>query len=763
MVVSSATARANAHELTTCDRESIQTPSSIQPHGILLALELPGLRIAQLSENVFDWLRRTAADTLGRPVEAVLGSEVARKLRVAVNNGSIERNPIAIAGVEVEVDGSLRSFEVIAHRSGESVVVELEPSPDDQATLPRWLYPMVRTFLSRLENEPSLVDVCRVAAAEVRKITGVDRVLIYRFDQGWHGTVIAEDRNDVLPSYLGLKFPAGDIPEQARALYRANRPRLIPDANYAPVPIVPTMTSDGRPLDLGFSTLRSVSPIHVESMRNMGTGSSMSISILRDGELWGLVSCHNQDPLFIPFEVRTSCDFLGQMLSIQVDVKSRKAEFDHRIGRQDAVSRLLIAMSEGDDFVDGLLKHPETLLDVAQAQGAAILFDGHHFRVGSTPEQEEVDAIADWLGTEGRADVFAADSLTEVMPNAADDALKDWGSGLLAVSISQLHRGYILWFRLEVTKTVSWGGDPRKADPSDDGRIHPRRSFEAWKETVRLKAEPWRPSEIEAADDLRGAILEIVLRRAEERAQLSAELERSNKELEAFSYLVSHDLRAPFRHIVGYAELLREEEDARISLEGRRYLETIIESAQFAGTLVDNLLAFSRMGRSSIHPVPINMMSVTQDVVREIQAEVGSRSIEWKIGELPEVEGDLMMLRLAMTNLVSNAAKYTRNREHAVIRITGETHGGEVIFHVQDNGIGFDMKHVDKLFGVFQRLHRMEEFEGTGIGLANVRRIMSRHGGRAWAKGEVNVGATFSIALPRQVDFGQVGTKNDGL
>ena len=765
MVASSATARANAHELTTCDREPIQIPGSIQPHGVLLALELPELRIAQVSENVFDWLRRTAVDTLGRPVEAVLGSEVARKLRDAVENenGSIERNPIAIVGAGVEVDGSLRSFEVIAHRSDQSVVVELEPSPVDEATLSRWLYPMVRTFLSRLENEPSLVDVCRVVAAEVRKITGVDRVLIYRFDEGWHGTVVAEDRNDVLPSYLGLKFPASDIPEQARALYRANRLRLIPDSNYCPVLIVPAMAPGGRPLDLSFSTLRSVSPVHVEYMRNMGTGASMSISILRDGELWGLVACHNQAPLLVPFEVRTACDFLGQVLSIQVDIKSQKAEFDHRTDRQVAVSRLLIAMSEANGFVEGLLKHSETLLDVAQAQGAAILFDGNQFRVGSTPEPEEVDAIADWLDTESRGDVFATDSLAEVMPNAGDDAFKDWGSGLLAVSISQLHRGYILWFRPEVLKTVSWGGDPRKPAPSEDGRIHPRRSFEVWKETVRLKSTPWRSSEVEAADDLRKAILEIVLRRAEERAQLSAELERSNKELEAFSYSVSHDLRAPFRHIVGYAELLREEEDARISPEGRRYLETIIESAQFAGTLVDNLLAFSRMGRSSIHPVPINMQSVTRDVVQEIQAEVGARSIEWKIGELPEVEGDLMMLRLAMTNLISNAAKYTRNREVAVIQITGETHGGEAIFHVQDNGIGFDMKHVDKLFGVFQRLHRMEEFEGTGIGLANVRRIMSRHGGRAWAKGELNAGATFSIALPRQLDFGQVENQNEGL
>jgi len=762
-MASIATESAIDSKLNTCDREPIHIPSAIQPHGVLLAAELPSLRIGQISTNVFDWLGKGVGEVLDRPLEALLGAEAAGKIQAAMDGGSINRTPIAIAGVGVEVGGVPRSFEVIAHRSNGLVIVELEPSPDDEATLSRWSYPMIRTFLARLETEANVVDACRVAATEVRRITEVDRVLIYQFGEGWHGTVITEDRNDVLPSYLGLRFPASDIPAQAWALYRANRLRLIPDANYHPVPIVPELGRDGRPLDLSFSTLRSVSPVHLEYMRNMGTGSSFSISILRDGELWGLISCHNRDPFLVPFEVRAACDFLGQMLSIQVDLKSQKAEFDHRIGCQKAVSRLLVAMSEADDFVDGLVGRPDLLLEMARARGAAILFDGQCFKVGAAPGEDEVDAIADWLSTEDRGDVFATDSLAESMPRAEDEAFKDSASGVLAVSISQLHRGYILWFRPEVLKTVSWGGDPHKSEPASDGRIHPRRSFEAWKETVRFKSDPWRSSEVEAAVDLRKAILEIVLRRAEERAQLSAELERSNKELEAFSYSVSHDLRAPFRHIVGYAELLREKEDARISPEGRRYLETIIESAQYAGTLVDNLLAFSRMGRTSIRPVPINMDSLTREVVQEIQGEVGNRSIEWKIGELPHVEGDLMMLRLAMTNLISNAAKYTRNREQAVVEIAGEVQGAEAIFHVQDNGIGFDMKHVDKLFGVFQRLHRMEEFEGTGIGLANVRRIMSRHGGRAWASGELNRGATFSIALPKRLEVDPSGNQIEGV
>ena len=761
---SSATDRASDAALATCHREPIHIPSSIQPHGVLLALGLPDLRVVQASANVAAWLNQDPDSILNQPVETALGAEIAARLRAALSDGSIERNPVTITGAGVETGGVARLFEVIAHLAGAVIIVELEPTPADEATLSRRLYSLVRSLLARIEAEPNVVTVCQVAAVEIRRITGVDRVLIYQFDTNWDGRVVAEDRNDVLPSYLGLKFPATDIPEQARALYRANRLRLIPDAGYQPVPIVPPANpATGAPLDLSFSTLRSVSPIHVEYMRNMGTGSSMSVSILVDGELWGLISCHNQAPLLVPFEVRTACDFLGQVLAIQIKAKEQQAEFQHRSDRQAAVTRLLTAMSETDSFVDGLVKHPEVLLAVAQARGAAILHDGHSFRLGQTPEAAEVEAIADWLATANRGDIFATDSLAHQIPAADIDAaeFKDSASGLLAVAISQLHRGFILWFRPEVLQTESWGGDPRKNQPAEDGRIHPRRSFEAWKETVQLKSAPWRPSEVEGAKDLRKAILEIVLRRAEERAQLSAELERSNKELEAFSYSVSHDLRAPFRHIVGYAELLREEENSQLSEEGRRYLATIVDSAQFAGTLVDNLLAFSRMGRTSIHPVPINLETMTREVIREVASELGDRSVEWRVSDLPQVEGDLMMLRLAMTNLISNAAKYTRKCDQAVIEIDGSVHGAEVIIQVRDNGIGFDMKHVDKLFGVFQRLHRMEEFEGTGIGLANVRRIMARHGGRAWASGEVNHGATFSIALPKQLHARSVSPKTE--
>jgi light-regulated signal transduction histidine kinase (bacteriophytochrome) len=239
-----------------------------------------------------------------------------------------------------------------------------------------------------------------------------------------------------------------------------------------------------------------------------------------------------------------------------------------------------------------------------------------------------------------------------------------------------------------------------------------------------------------------------VLRKAEELAELTEELERSNKELEAFSYSVSHDLRAPFRHIVGYTELLKESEGPRIGDKGRRYIEIILESARSAGQLVDSLLGFSRMGRANLARVEVPMANLVEEARRVLEPEIAGREIDWHLGELPQVVGDPTMLRLAWQNLLSNAIKYTRRRERAVIEVGSRPEGREEVFFVRDNGVGFDMAYAGKLFGVFQRLHRVEDFEGIGIGLANVRRIAERHGGRTWAEGTPDDGACFYFSLP---------------
>jgi chemotaxis family two-component system sensor kinase Cph1 len=738
-----------ADAVDACDREPIHIPGSIQPHGFLLALDSDG-RIAQASTNAAPALGTTQKELLGSDPSRILGKSVA--LRAAVEAGRLDPGPKYLQAVTAP--GGTR-YHALAHRQNGVVVLEFEEMSENGDAAPAGMVTVVTDFMSQLAKAASADEMNRVVARELRKLTGFDRVLIYRFDPHWNGTVIAEDRNEELPSYLDLRFPASDIPAQARELYRVNRLRIIPDAEYTPVPVEPAAHPDtGRPLDMTYSVLRSVSPVHVQYMRNMGTAASMSISILRDGELWGLVSCHNKVARKVPFEIRSVCDMIALVLATQLAAADHQTEAQSRIALQSTQTKLLAHMTAESSFADGLARHPEELLGAVQADGAAILFDEQCRMVGRTPSEQEIRDFVSWLAQRPEKNgVFHTESLRDVYPEG--ERMRDLASGILAASISSLHDSYIVWFRPEVIQTVRWGGDPHKpTEPGAAGRLSPRHSFEVWKEQVLGCSLPWSGSQIGIAGDLREAIVRVVLRKAEELAQLSSELQRSNQELEAFSYSVSHDLRAPFRHILGFGELLREQESAALTDTGRRYVDTIIESAHFAGTLVDNLLSFSRIGRASLNLGNVDTQRLVEEVKSDTMAEEPGRRIEWRVTPLPQVRADLFMLRLVFRNLIANSVKFTRPRETAVIEISSTHEDHETVFTVRDNGVGFEAQYADKLFGIFQRLHRMEDFEGTGIGLANVRRIVSRHGGRTWAEGAVDEGAAFSFTLP---DFEEAG------
>jgi len=366
--------------------------------------------------------------------------------------------------------------------------------------------------------------------------------------------------------------------------------------------------------------------------------------------------------------------------------------------------------------------------------------------VGKAPPDDALRRIAETLFSAAETEV-ALESLVTRWPEATTFAAD--ASGLLAVAISQIHPHYLMWFRPEVVRTVEWAGEPRKAQETGE-RLHPRKSFELWKEQVRQRALPWTEEEIDSAREFRTAIQNFVLRRAEERAELTTRLAATNAELESFSYSISHDLRAPFRHVMGFAELLGDQLGAALTPTSARYLENIKEAALSAGRLVDDLLSFSQLGRNVIHPARIDMDRLVSDLRRAYEGEPAGRRIKWTVGRLPAAWGDPVMVRQAVQNLIDNAIKYSQPREAPEIEIRGEELPNATRYKIRDNGVGFDMAYAHKLFAVFQRLHRVEDFEGTGIGLALVRRIMDRHGGEISATAELDRGAAFTFTLPKR-------------
>jgi light-regulated signal transduction histidine kinase (bacteriophytochrome) len=725
-----------------CAQEPIRIPGTIQPHGVLLVLDPVSFQVIQRSVNAAELigLQPDSRDFAAFAEQTDLGEGFIAGLRSWVTG----QEALFLRAVSI----GTRPLQIVGHRGAQGIILEFEQTiRGDTRTLDA-LYPRIRAFVDAIEPIESITALAATAAAEVRMLTGFDRVLIYRFEPDWNGVVIAEDGNGTLPSYLDLRFPASDIPAQARELYRTNRLRLIPDADFTPVPLEPSICpADNAPLDMSHAGLRSVSPIHLIYMRNMDTAASMSISIVIDGALWGLISCHHQKPHRVSPHVRVACDFLGRIVALQIAARERMAESAQRIVLKQIETQLLAELDREKAFITGLTLHADLWMRLAGAGGAALVMESELLTVGETPTADEIRLLVQWLETRPVEDCFETDRLALLLPDAKPFA--EVASGLAAVRISQIHPSYILWFRPETVRTVTWGGDPYAKVRVPSGQLHPRSSFGQWQELVRLQANPWSRAEIQTLREFRVAIVNFVLRRAEERAELASELQRSNKELEAFSYSVSHDLRAPFRHIVGYAELLNEREKT-LDDKSRHYLDNIIDAAISAGRLVDDLLTFSQMGRASLSKNRVDMNKLIREVRRSLDYDIRERDIEWRIGDLPTAWGDATMLRQALLNLVGNAVKYTRGRTPAVIGVEGRIEDDHCVYTVTDNGVGFDMAYVNKLFGVFQRLHRVEEFEGTGIGLALTRRIVERHQGRIEAEGELDAGATFRFALPQQ-------------
>jgi light-regulated signal transduction histidine kinase (bacteriophytochrome) len=451
----------------------------------------------------------------------------------------------------------------------------------------------------------------------------------------------------------------------------------------------------------------------------------------------------------VSFETRVACEHLGRLLSLQIEAREDQAEVATQLELRRLTMELVSQLAESDGTLRQLASEP-ALLRLAHAAGAAVVLNDDCWTLGECPPPDCIQALARWTVLQGR-DVAHSDQLAQVLPSVAMASADGMPAvaGVLAISISQVHRHVVLWFRPEVVQTVRWAGDPRKAMQATDGRLHPRLSFKSWQEQLRGRSLPWTPGEVAAALELRQALIGIVLRRAEEMAVVATELGRVNKELEAFSYTVSHDLRAPMRHIAGYVDLVLEgEEGRRLGERSQRYLRHVKEAATYAGKLVDALLNFSRMGRAALKRVEIDTQLMVTDLVANLSQTLGPRNVEWSVHPLQPLWGDALLLQMVVRNLLGNALKYTRGRDPAEIEVRPVHRAGSVGLEVRDNGVGFQMKYVDKLFGVFQRLHTAEEFEGTGIGLANVRRIVERHGGSVWAQGEPGHGATFGFVLP---------------
>jgi light-regulated signal transduction histidine kinase (bacteriophytochrome) len=516
--------RVSQADPTGCDREPIHLPGSIQPHGCLVVLHPDNREIIQIAGDVSALIGASKECWLGAPLAKMIGETSAAKV-LALVPAPCPGLP-ALRSAQVEVSVGDHKVDASIHLSRQFPVLELQPALRS-GLAPGELMMALERVLGTLDTVQDVNGYCRVAAEQIRALTGFDRVMIYRFLSDGSGVVIAEDRREDVDSYLDLRYPESDIPKQARALYCKNWVRLIPDVDYRPAPLNPEINPvSGEPLDMSFCTLRSISPIHIEYLKNIGVLASMSISIVQNDNLWGLIACHHLSPRYLPCEIRAACEVFARVFSSHLEAREKAEDNGYRQKQNEIYSRLVNRFSQIDVLADGLFAHRPDLLEYIHAKGIAIWINGTCAVFGKTPAESSIGALVDWLNSQADKGVFATNQLAELFPPAR--AYAETASGLLALSVSRAPRDYILWFRPEVVETVTWAGNPNKAiqTGSDADRLTPRKSFEAWREQVRFQSVPWKQVEVEAASALRLVLLEVVLARldqiARERARAGA-------------------------------------------------------------------------------------------------------------------------------------------------------------------------------------------------------------------------------------------------
>jgi light-regulated signal transduction histidine kinase (bacteriophytochrome) len=520
-------------DLDNCAREPIHIPGSIQPRGVLAVVREPDFTVRHVSANVDDMLGLSVDAVLGRHLSVLMGADQAELVEKAASTfGDLrQRNPIECDLVVTggAVAGERRAFDAILRREpGGILLVELEIAYGERPYSFPNTYQAVRSSVEDLNRAGTLTQLYDTTARAVRELTGFDRVMVYRYDEEYNGEVVAEAKRDDLNSFLGLHYPASDIPAQARALYEKNWIRLISDVNYTPAPLVPDVDPDtGTPLDLTYATLRSVSPIHIEYLQNMGVHASMSISLLRHGRLWGLIACHHYSgPHLPPFGTRVAAEFLGSTLSLRLVDQFEDDELHRRLTAQAVLNTLTAAtMDDSTTLASALLGAPD-LLDLVPADGVVVDIEGNRRSRGTVPPPDVVSAVAAWARTEGD-EVARTESLGRELPELELDPQVVAGALVLNLPDGQS----VAWFRREALRSVDWGGDPHNkaiaVSEGDEVRLSPRKSFERWREVVRERSEPWTPTETESAEGLRRHLVESLYRRTRGALRVADLLQRS--------------------------------------------------------------------------------------------------------------------------------------------------------------------------------------------------------------------------------------------
>lgn len=732
-----------AFDFSVCVTEPIHRLGGIQSYGALVAVADDG-RVEVASSTTSRLLGRAPEELIGTPIDALLGADGVTAVHQTLEAPTGDRGLLAL---RVPENGP--EFDVTVYRADGRLVLELEPATAQRPFRFSQFYPSVRAALTRLQHGRTVVDVCAAAVAEIRALTGYDRVVAYRFEgRSGPGEVIAEAVADDLEPWVGLWFPATDIPPQARRLYERNWIRVINDVDDATSALHPqTLPGSSEPLDLSDSTLRTVSSFHLEYLRNIGVASSMSVSLLHEGALWGLIACHGLVPRRLDPEVRAACEFFGVTLSLQL-AALQEAETAHaRQEARTALSRLVTTLETNP--ARSLPDNGELLAELIRSNAVVLRLDGAASTANGDTAPAALAALWPVVPDLAAGEVWSTDCLTEHAPPLAPHA--DDLSGALVLGLGD--GDLIVWTRRERRADRTWAADPAQSvqlGPHGE-RLTPRGSSAVYQAVVRGHSLPWTAADEAVAADLGRAVSTIALRQAAHLAGLNTQLRRANQDLDTFAHAAAHEMKEPLRGIATTVAFIGEDAGETLDATTVRRLETVEGLANRMDELVNSLLHFAQLGQADLRREAISLNAATRRALEIAGARLAENDVRPTLpDEDATVSADPARLEEILVNLLVNAAKYARSEHPRTVEVglrAAEPGRAAAVF-VRDNGIGIPEVHQQDVLRLFRRLHARDAYGGGhGAGLAIVDRIIQRHGGRLWLDSIPGAGTTVWFSL----------------
>lgn len=501
------------YDATFCGKLPIHQTNSIQPHGVLVLLDVKLEKIIQVSENIHELVNRTHRELSGAPSTRILPEESLQLIREAVKDPIEGKLPLV---VPFSIEDQTEKIFCLIHEVAEGFIIE--------ASLKRFynngpqsfleIYQRIKQVSQYINLAATLKEVCIATAREMKKWTGFDKIMIYHFDENWNGTVLAEEAETGMETYIGLTFPASDIPKPARDMYLKNPYRLIPNREYEPVKIYPLL----NPVSNAFTNLlnadlRSVASVHIEYLKNMQVKASMSARIQCDGKLWGLIACHHREAKYLSFEECSVVELLSNMLSQKISSLQNAGSVNRKQELTRQYASIVEKLATRNDLAEAFTENAPAIQSLLQAAGIALSWEGQIETAGSTPDEGDIEILIYWLRQKSHQQTFHEHQLPRVFEESR--AFSDKASGIIALPIQPDRGNYLLAFRPELIKTISWGGNPDEAVQFEPNSTvyHPRHSFKVWQQTVHHTAQQWHPEELAAAEQFRNFLIQHTLNR----------------------------------------------------------------------------------------------------------------------------------------------------------------------------------------------------------------------------------------------------------